>query len=479
MFEELSVKFENALKSLKGEDRITETNIEPALREVKRALLNADVNLEVVNSFLQDVKRDAVGIEVVRGIKPEQKFVEIVHKRLTEVMGENNQPIIESEIGPTIIMLVGLQGAGKTTGTAKLGLYLKKRGKKVLMIGADTFRPAAKEQLNTLGKQNGISVYIGNESDTSKQIVQGGIIKAKEESFDQIIIDTAGRLYIDEEMMGEVSDIKNTFKPDETLLVVDAMIGQEAAELTRVFNEKVGITGAILTKMDGDSRGGAALSIKKVSGKPIKLIGTGEKVEALEPFYPERIAGRILGMGDILSLVDKAQKEVEISDVMSMQKKFEEATFDFTDFLKQMQLIKRMGSIGSIMKMIPGLNKIDDSTLKEGEIQLKKFQSMINSMTKEEKKQPELLVKSPKRRKRIAMGSGYGDHDVDKMVNDFVRMRKLMQGISKGNISGMPDLLRGQGPSNTRMNEKGQRQGGSRGDNPERSTKKKKGFFDL
>lgn len=479
MFEELSVKFENALKSLKGEDRITETNIEPALREVKRALLNADVNLEVVNSFLQDVKRDAVGIEVVRGIKPEQKFVEIVHKRLTEVMGENNQPIIESEIGPTIIMLVGLQGAGKTTGTAKLGLYLKKRGKKVLMIGADTFRPAAKEQLNTLGKQNGISVYIGNESDTSKQIVQGGITKAKEESFDQIIIDTAGRLYIDEEMMGEVSDIKNTFKPDETLLVVDAMIGQEAAELTRVFNEKVGITGAILTKMDGDSRGGAALSIKKVSGKPIKLIGTGEKVEALEPFYPERIAGRILGMGDILSLVDKAQKEVEISDVMSMQKKFEEATFDFTDFLKQMQLIKRMGSIGSIMKMIPGLNKIDDSTLKEGEIQLKKFQSMINSMTKEEKKQPELLVKSPKRRKRIAMGSGYGDHDVDKMVNDFVRMRKLMQGISKGNISGMPDLLRGQGPSNTRMNEKGQRQGGSRGDNPERSTKKKKGFFDL
>lgn len=479
MFEELSVKFENALKSLKGEDRITETNIEPALREVKRALLNADVNLEVVNSFLQDVKRDAVGIEVVRGIKPEQKFVEIVHKRLTEVMGENNQPIIESEIGPTIIMLVGLQGAGKTTGTAKLGLYLKNRGKKVLMIGADTFRPAAKEQLNTLGKQNGISVYIGNESDTSKQIVQGGITKAKEESFDQIIIDTAGRLYIDEEMMGEVSDIKNTFKPDETLLVVDAMIGQEAAELTRVFNEKVGITGAILTKMDGDSRGGAALSIKKVSGKPIKLIGTGEKVEALEPFYPERIAGRILGMGDILSLVDKAQKEVEISDVMSMQKKFEEATFDFTDFLKQMQLIKRMGSIGSIMKMIPGLNKIDDSTLKEGEIQLKKFQSMINSMTKEEKKQPELLVKSPKRRKRIAMGSGYGDHDVDKMVNDFVRMRKLMQGISKGNISGMPDLLRGQGPSNTRMNEKGQRQGGSRGDNPERSTKKKKGFFDL
>jgi signal recognition particle subunit SRP54 len=479
MFEELSIKFENALKTLKGEDKITEANIEPALREVKRALLNADVNLEVVNSFLQDVRSDSVGIEVVRGIKPEQKFVEVVHKRLTDVMGQNNEPIIESKNGPTLIMLVGLQGAGKTTGTAKLGLYLKNKGKRVLMIGADTFRPAAKEQLSTLGKQNGISVYIGNEDDTSKQIVEKGIYKGKEEGYDQIIIDTAGRLYIDEEMMGEVSNIKNTFKPDETLLVVDAMIGQEAAELTRVFNEKVGITGAILTKMDGDSRGGAALSIKQVSGKPIKLIGTGEKVEALEPFYPERIAGRILGMGDILSLVDKAQKEVEISDVMNMQKKFEEATFDFTDFLQQMQLIKRMGSIGSIMKMIPGLNKIDDSALKEGEIQLKKFQSMISSMTKEEKKQPELLVKSAKRRKRIAIGSGYGDNDVDKMVNDFVRMRRLMQGISKGNMSGMPDLLRGQGPSNTKGSEKVRRQEEVRGGIPEKGTKKKKGFFDL
>lgn len=478
MFEELSLKFENAVKSLKGEDRITETNIDPALKEVKKALLNADVNLEVVNSFLQDVRRDAVGVEVVRGIKPDQKFVEVVHKKLTDVMGEGNEPIIESDSRPTIIMLVGLQGAGKTTGTAKLGLYLKNKGKKVLMIGADTFRPAAKEQLNTLGKQIGISVYIGNEQDISKRIVEDGLSKSKDEGFDYVIIDTAGRLYIDEEMMDEVADLKNSFKPSETLLVVDAMIGQEAAELTRVFNEKVGITGAMLTKMDGDSRGGAALSIKKVSGKPIKLIGTGEKVEALEPFYPERIAGRILGMGDILSLVDKAQKEVELGDVMSMQRKFEEATFDFTDFLQQMQLIKRMGSIGSIMKMIPGLNKIDDSALKEGEMQLKKCQSMIGSMTKEEKKEPELLVKSSKRRKRVAMGSGYGDHEVDKMVNDFVRMRKLMQGISKGNLSGMPDLLKGQGPSNARDRNRTGIQEANHKQNPEKN-KKKKGFFDL
>ena len=480
MFEELSAKFEDALKSLKGEDKITDSNIEPALREVRRALLTADVNLEVVNSFLNDVRKDAIGTEVVRGIKPEQKFVEVVHKRLTDIMGENNEPIYESKEGPTTIMLVGLQGAGKTTGTAKLGLYLKGKGKKVLMIGADTFRPAAKEQLTTLGKQNNIDVYTGEQNDTSKEIVEAGILKGRDEGYNQIIIDTAGRLYIDEQMMEEVADIKRRVEPHETLLVVDAMIGQEAAELTRVFNEKVGITGAILTKMDGDSRGGAALSIKKVSGRPIKLIGTGEKVEALEPFYPDRLAGRILGMGDILSLVDKAQKEVEVNDVISMQKKFEEATFDFTDFLQQLGLIKRMGSIGNIMKMIPGMNKIDDGALKEGEVQLKKFQSMIGSMTADEKKQPELLVKSAKRRRRIALGSGYVEADVDKMVNDFVRMRKLMQGISKGNISGMPDLLRGQKTSAQKLNDNSRRKEGNREPNPvDRATKKKKGFFDL
>jgi signal recognition particle subunit SRP54 len=395
-------------------------------------------------------------------------------------MGENNSPINESLEGPTVIMLVGLQGAGKTTGAAKLGLYLKGKGKKVLMVGADTFRPAAKDQLKTLGSQIGINVYTGNENGTSNEIVEEGIRKGKDESFDSIIIDTAGRLYIDEKMMEEVAQIKKKIVPNEVLLVVDAMIGQEAAELTRVFNEKVGITGAILTKMDGDSRGGAALSIKKVSGKPIKLIGTGEKVEALEPFYPERIAGRILGMGDILSLVDKAQKEVEINDVLNIQKKFQEASFDFTDFLQQLKLISRMGSIGGLMKMIPGMNKIDDKTLKTGEIQLKKFQSMIGSMTNEEKKEPELLVKSAKRRRRIAIGSGFGENEVDKMVSDFVRMRKMMQGISKGNMSGMMDMMKNPvdavRKTSSRTKTK-QREGDSSMES--KATKKKKGFFEL
>jgi len=480
MFDDLSRKFEDALKSLRGQDKITDINIEPALKEVRKALISADVNLSVVDEFLRDVRNEAVGIEVVRGIRPEQKLIDIVHKKLTNVMGENNSPINESLEGPTVIMLVGLQGAGKTTGAAKLGLYLKGKGKKVLMVGADTFRPAAKDQLKTLGSQIGINVYTGNENGTSNEIVEGGIRKGKDESFDSIIIDTAGRLYIDEKMMEEVAQIKKKIVPNEVLLVVDAMIGQEAAELTRVFNEKVGITGAILTKMDGDSRGGAALSIKKVSGKPIKLIGTGEKVEALEPFYPERIAGRILGMGDILSLVDKAQKEVEINDVLNIQKKFQEASFDFTDFLQQLKLISRMGSIGGLMKMIPGMNKIDDKTLKTGEIQLKKFQSMIGSMTNEEKKEPELLVKSAKRRRRIAIGSGFGENEVDKMVSDFVRMRKMMQGISKGNMSGMMDMMKNPvdavRKTSSRTKTK-QREGDSSMES--KATKKKKGFFEL
>jgi signal recognition particle subunit SRP54 len=480
MFDDLSRKFEDALKSLRGQDKITDTNVEPALKEVRKALISADVNLSVVDEFLRDIRSEAVGIEVVRGISPEQKFIDIVHKKLTNVMGENNAPINESMEGPTIIMLVGLQGAGKTTGAAKLGLYLKGKGKNVLMVGADTFRPAAKDQLRTLGSQIGIKVYTGSKNDTSSEIVEEGIRKGKDESFDSIIIDTAGRLYIDEQMMEEVALIKKKIEPNETLLVVDAMIGQEAAELTRVFNEKVGITGAILTKMDGDSRGGAALSIKKVSGKPIKLIGTGEKVEALEPFYPERIAGRILGMGDILSLVDKAQKEVEVNDVLKIQKKFQEASFDFTDFLQQLKLISRMGSIGGLMKMIPGMNKIDDKTLKMGEIQLKKFQSMIGSMTNEEKKEPELLVKSAKRRRRIAIGSGFAENEVDKMVSDFVRMRKMMQGISKGNMSGMMDMMRNPVDSVRKTSSKTktkQREGDSSIES--KATKKKKGFFEL
>lgn len=479
MFEDLANKFDDALKTLKGQDKISEANIEPALKTVKRALLEADVNLSVVNEFIQELKQDACGTDVVRGIAPEQKFVEIVHKRLISIMGDANEKLIINDVGPTVIMLVGLQGAGKTTVAAKLGCYLKEQGKNVLMIAADTFRPAARQQLETLGKQVGITVYGGESGQTSLAISLAGRKKAVDESFEIVIVDTAGRLYIDETLMDEVVLIKESLKPDEALLVVDSMIGQEAADLTRVFNEKVGITGAILTKMDGDSRGGAALSIKKVSGKPIKFIGTGEKIGALEPFYPDRIASRILGMGDILTLVDKAQKEVELADVVRMQQKFQEASFDFTDFLQQMKLIKRMGSLGGLLKMLPGMNKIDEKTLKSGELQLKKIQAMIDSMHADERKDPKLLLKSPKRRRRIASGSGYTEAEVDKMISDFERMRGMMQGIVKGDFSklranpmmpGSPLVTDDYAGMDVSKADKG----GKR-----KESRKKKGFFDL
>ena len=479
MFDELTSKFDAALKTLRGKDKISDENIEPALKTVRRALLEADVNLDVVNEFVQEVKEEAIGTEVVRGISPDQKFIEVVHKRLVNIMGDQNESLLEKEEGTTIIMLVGLQGAGKTTVAAKLGSYLKDQGKKVLLIAADTFRPAAKEQLKTLGVQVDLNVFVGEPRQTSLEIASAGRSKAVEGSYDIAIVDTAGRLYIDDGLMNEVILIRKSINPDEVLLVVDSMIGQEAADLTKAFNNRVGITGTILTKLDGDSRGGAALSIKKVSGKPIKFIGTGEKVGALEPFYPDRIASRILGMGDILTLVDKAQKEVAITDVMRMQQKFKEASFDFTDFLQQMKLIKRMGSLGGLLKLLPGMNKIDEKTLKTGEHQLKKIQAMIDSMNIQERKEPKLLLKSPKRRKRIANGSGHTESEVDKMISDFERMRGMMQEIVKGDFSkltGSPMLPRvSNGKSGLEMNDF------SRSDKEVRKKeiRKKKGFFDL
>lgn len=479
MFEDLANKFDAALKTLKGQDKISEVNVEPAIRTVRRALLEADVNLGIINEFIQEIKQEACGTEVVRGITPDQKFIEVVHKKLTDIMGDKNEELAESDFGPTIIMLVGLQGAGKTTIAAKLGLYLKGKGKKVLMIAADTFRPAAKKQLETLGQQVEISVYGGDARQTSLEIALSGKTKAIEEGYEIIIIDTAGRLYIDDELMNEVVVIKEKIEPNEILLVVDSMIGQEAADLTRIFNERVGITGAVLTKLDGDSRGGAALSIRKVSGKPIKFIGTGEKVDALEAFYPDRIASRILGMGDILTLVDKAQKQVELTDVVRMQKKFQEATFDYTDFLQQMKLLKRMGSLGGLIKLLPGMNKIDETTLKSGEMQLTKIQAMIDSMSNEERKEPKLLSKSPKRRKRIAAGSGYTDADVDKMISDFERMTNMMQGIVRGDFSKLGGNPMMQGSSVGPDSFGGSRLNRSEKGHKNKDIRKKKGFFDL
>ncbi len=483
MFDELSASFEEAVKSLRGENKISEDNVDIALKQVRRALLEADVSLSVVKEFVEEVRQKAVGEEVVRGVKPGQKFIQIVHKELVEIMGGENAPLVDGDKKPSVILMAGLQGAGKTTATAKLGLFLKEKGLRTLMVAADVYRPAAIEQLSTLGKQIDIEVFSLGTDLKPEEIAASALVKAKEEAFDCLIVDTAGRLQIDEDMMNEMVHIRSAVNPDEVLLVVDSMIGQEAADLTRAFHERVGITGAVLTKLDGDSRGGAALSIRKVSGQPIKFIGTGEKVEALEPFHPERMAGRILGMGDVLTLVEKAQKEVEIADAEQMQKKFQDATFDFSDFVKQMRLIKRMGSLGGLMKMIPGMNKIDDGMLKSGEDQLKRIESMIGSMTLSEQKQPELLASQPSRRRRVAFGSGHSPAEVDKVLADFQKMRGLMKQMASG--AGFPGMAPGLGgglgmpgvPPNPLQNSRG---GGSMNSpRRQRPHKKKKGFGDL
>ncbi len=487
MFDELSARFEDAVKSLRGQDAISETNIDEALKDVRRALLEADVSLPVVREFVEEVREKAVGAEVVRGVSPDQKFIQVVHEQLVEVMGGGNAPLAIGEQSPTVVLMAGLQGAGKTTATAKLGLYLKDQGRKALLVAADVYRPAAIDQLKTLGEQIGVDVFSLGSNQKPEEIAAAGLAKAREESIDTVLVDTAGRLQIDLEMMEEMVRIRSAVNPDEVLLVVDSMIGQEAADLTKAFHEKVGITGAVLTKLDGDSRGGAALSIRKVSGMPIKFIGTGEKVEALQAFHPERMASRILGMGDVLTLVEKAQKEVEIADVEKMQKKLEEATFDFSDFLKQMRLIKRMGSLGGLMKMIPGMNKIDDGMLKQGEEQFKRIEAMIGSMTPNERVQPELLAAHPSRRRRVAFGSGHSPAEVDKVLADFQKMRGFMQQMSKGQgLPGMPGMGGpGLGDAGFNMPALGNNQvpgRPARGPGPlkrQRPLKKKKGFGDL
>ncbi len=488
MFDDLSVSFENAVKAIRGENKISEENVGLALKQVRRALLEADVSLAVVKEFVEEVRQKAIGAEVVRGVKPGQKFVEIVHQQLVEVMGGANSPLAKAEESPTVILMAGLQGAGKTTATAKLALHLKDEGRKALMVAADIYRPAAIEQLTALGSQIDVEVFSQGQGSKPEDIAAAGLVKAREEGFDTLLVDTAGRLQIDTEMMDEMVRIRSAVEPDEVLLVVDSMIGQEAADLTRAFHEKVGITGAVLTKLDGDSRGGAALSIRKISGQAIKFIGTGEKVEALQPFHPERMASRILGMGDVLTLVEKAQKEVEIADAEQMQKKFQDASFDFSDFVKQMRLIKRMGSLGGLMKMIPGMNKIDDGMIKSGEEQLKRIEAMVGSMTPVERTQPELLAAEPSRRKRVALGSGHVAADVDKVLADFQKMRGLMKQMSSGagipGMAGMPGLggppgMGGGMPDMNQYSSRVNRRTGGGAPKRQRPPKKKKGFGDL
>ncbi len=440
MFDALAERLESAWKALRGQDKITETNIQDALREVRRALLEADVNLQVAKDFIETVRQRAIGAEVIAGVRPDQQFIKIVYDALVEVMGESHSPLAHVQPPPTIILMAGLQGTGKTTATAKLALHLRKENRTTLLVATDIYRPAAIDQLVTLGKQIDVPVFELGTDTNPVEIARQGVAHAKTLGVDTVIIDTAGRLQIDTEMMAELAAIKAAVQPHETLLVVDAMTGQEAANLTRAFHEQVGITGAILTKLDGDTRGGAALSVRQVSGQPIKFIGVGEKVEALQPFYPDRLASRILGMGDVLTLVEKAQEEVDLADAEKMSRKILEAQFDFDDFLKQMRLLKNMGSLAGIMKLIPGMHKISSEQLQQGELQLKRAEAMINSMTREERRNPELLAGSPSRRERVAKGSGYQVADVSKLVSDFQRMRSLMQQMGQGQfgLPGMP-----------------------------------------
>jgi signal recognition particle subunit SRP54 len=481
MFDALAERLEGAWKKLRGQDKISQSNIQEALKEVRRALLEADVNLQVVKNFIAEVETKAQGAQVIAGVRPDQQFIKIVNDELVRVMGESNVPLAKADTDPTIVLMAGLQGTGKTTATAKLALHLRKQKRSALMVATDVYRPAAIDQLIALGKQIDIPVFELGRDANPVEIARRGVQQAKEIGVDTVIIDTAGRLQIDREMMAELLQIKETVKPHETLLVVDAMTGQEAANLTRTFHDEIGITGAILTKMDGDSRGGAALSVRRISGAPIKFIGVGEKVEALQPFYPDRMASRILGMGDVLTLVEKAAEEVDIADVEKMQQKILAAKFDFTDFLKQMRLMKNMGSLGGVMKLIPGMNKLTQDQLEKGETQLKRCEAMINSMTDQERRNPDLLASSPSRRRRIARGSGYQDKDVGKLVTDFSKMRSMMQQMGQGQFGGMgmpgmpgmPGMMGGPGAAQPGW---GGYQGGS---NKKKKKKKKKGFGTL
>ncbi|KAH9738159.1 Signal recognition particle 54 kDa protein [Citrus sinensis] len=448
MFGQLTSGLEAAWNKLKGEETLTKENIVEPMRDIRRALLEADVSgfvsLPVVRRFVQAVSEQAVGVGLIRGVRPDQQLVKIVRDELVKLMGGEVSELVFAKSRPTVILLAGLQGVGKTTVSAKLANYLKKQGKSCMLVAGDVYRPAAIDQLVILGEQVGVPVYTAGTEVKPSQIAKQGLEEAKKKNVDVVIVDTAGRLQIDKAMMDELKDVKRVLNPTEVLLVVDAMTGQEAAALVTTFNIEIGITGAILTKLDGDSRGGAALSVKEVSGKPIKLVGRGERMEDLEPFYPDRMAGRILGMGDVLSFVEKAQEVMQQEDAEEMQKKIMSANFDFNDFLKQTRTVARMGSMSRVIGMIPGMGKITPAQVREAEKSLKIMEAMIEAMTPEEREKPELLAESPVRRKRVAQDSGKTEQQVSQLVAQLfqmrVRMKNLMGVMEGGSLPALSNL---------------------------------------
>lgn len=427
MFDNLSVKLEKAFQTLKGQGKITEINVAATVKEIRKALIDADVNYKVAKEVTDEIRQKAMGQDVITAISPGQLLTKITNDELTELMGGHSEDI-KLEGNPSIILISGLQGSGKTTFTGKLALYLKKQGRSVLLAACDIYRPAAIDQLKVLGEQVGVEVYAEPENKDAVKIARAAIEHAKKNNHRVLIVDTAGRLAVDEEMMNEIARLKEALRPSETLFVVDSMTGQDAVNTARAFNERLNFDGVVLTKLDGDTRGGAALSIRRVVEKPIKFISTGEKMEAIDRFYPDRMASRILGMGDVISLVERAQQAYDEDEAKRLNKKIRKNQFDFNDFLQQLQQVKKMGNMKDLLGMIPGMGK----ALKEVDLDdnsFKPIEAIIRSMTMQERENPELINGS--RKSRIAKGSGRTVQEVNNLLKQFSDMRKLMKTMNK------------------------------------------------
>ncbi len=440
MLQRLSEKLQDTFSKLSGKGKVNEKDVKQAMREVRLALLEADVNYKVVKEFVQNVKERAVGEEVLESLTPGQQVIKIVRDELTQLMGGEVSEVNFSDKSPTVIMLSGLQGTGKTTAAAKLANKYQKEGKRPLLAACDTQRPAAIKQLQVLGEQIEVPVFSFGDKQQPADIAKGAVEHAKKNQLDLVILDTAGRLHIDEDLMTELREVETKSSPHEELLVVDAMTGQDAVNVAERFDEDLNLTGIVMTKLDGDTRGGAALSVKKVTGKPIKFIGTGEKIDELEVFHPDRLASRILGMGDVMSLIEKAETSMDQKKAKELEEKFKTQSFTFEDFLEQLQQLKNMGPLDQLMDMMPGMSgnkKMKDLSVDEEE--LVKIEAIIQSMTKEERVKPEIINSS--RKKRIAKGSGTRVQDINKLLKQFEQMKKMMKQMGKMNKKKMPGKM--------------------------------------
>ncbi|UCE51590.1 MAG: signal recognition particle protein [Desulfobacterales bacterium] len=437
MFESLSDKLNTVFKKLKGHGKLTEKNIEAGLKEVRMALLEADVHYRVVKNFIADIKERTMGREVMGSLTPGQQVVKIVNEELTKLMGSRHQALNLSGPTPISVMLVGLQGSGKTTTAGKLAIFLRKKGRHPYLVPADVYRPAAIDQLQKLGEQIEVPVYPSSVDEDPVQICRDALAAAHQEGCDTLLLDTAGRLHIDEELMNELRFIKDALNPSDIMLVADAMTGQDAVNIAKSFNEELDIGGVILTKMDGDARGGAALSIKSITGKPIKFIGVGEKLNALEPFHPDRLASNILGMGDVLTLIEKAQEVVDEKRAAELEKKLRKSEFTLEDFRDQLVQVRKMGSLTDLIKMIPGMGQVKQlKNLEVDEREFIKIEAIINSMTAQERRQHTIINGS--RRRRIAKGSGTQVQDVNRILKNYSQVLKMIKKINKGGMRGMP-----------------------------------------